>query len=69
MDSYVIFNYQNDYVKLIRGDNCPVTGKEATPIKCIKEATFDNNTGSRRCAFFSHIVVAGICCRHPDLRR
>lgn len=73
MDSYVIFSYQKDnptedYVKLTYGDNCPVTGKEATPTKCTKEATFDGNTGIGRCMFFSHIVVAAVCCKHPDLK-
>lgn len=57
----------DDYVELTYGDSCPITGKEVKPTKCTDESNFDHNSRTGRCAFFSHIVVAAVCCKHPDV--
>jgi len=59
--------FQDKYVELIPGDLCPVTAQEAKLDKCIRESNFDGNTGTRRCVFFSHVIVGAFCCKHPDL--
>lgn len=68
-----MFNYQKEdrmegYAKLTYGDNCPIYNKGAYVSLCTQEAPYNPDKGNRRCTFFSHIVVAGICCKHPDAK-
>lgn len=57
-----------DYTEITYGDNCPITGEDTTPTKCTQEATFDGNEGIGRCTFFSHVMIARICCKHPEAK-